>query len=498
MKNNSMYKKIACALVLANTITVFGVTGCNSNEDPASTGATGTPEVTEAPFISTDELFGAGDKEYFVPFQNPETSYCSISEGWAVPVRSQGMGGCYCYSAVSSMQTEYMKEHGELPDLNPDDIIYRIYGVTETSEDGEPQYPDEKYYISSGLETDLGGDAFQVTGALCANPLNGYVIEETNIYGSYNTDYLDFDKITEEGIKDAVRENGSVCICVSYKKDCKYVNGYYTQNYQNNDVDPDHIALVVGWDDDFPADCFKTPASRNGAWLVQNSFGVFWGNCGYYWVSYDMPIPNIYSCSVTGEYSSAISFGRNVYASVYSADLIEKVLSGKAVDSITLDEVLASDDVAAATVYDHKGTVGAVGFWTTVPGQSYTIEIRQGEFGKVLASASGTFEYTGYHTVEFEKPVSVNKFTVVVKTAGSAFFEGQATDDYNAFTVYQKIPGHYEAKSQPGRSFIQIGEDWIDVTDPELMNRLGLDKLPPELQEEVSMPGDPCITVLFK
>ena len=48
-------------------------------------------------------------------------------------------------------------------------------------------------------------------------------------------------------------------------------------------------------------------------------------------------------------------------------------------------EVLASDDVAAATVYDHKGTVGAVGFWTTVPGQSYTIEIRQGEFGKVLS-----------------------------------------------------------------------------------------------------------------
>ena len=44
----------------------------------------------------------------------------------------------------------------------------------------------------------------------------------------------------------------------------------------------------------------------------------------------------------------------------------------------------------------------------------------------------------------------------------------------------------------------QIGEDWVDVTDPELMSRLGLDKLPPELQEEVAMPGDPCITVLFK
>ena len=498
MKNNSIYKKIACALVLANTITVFGITGCNTNEDPVNTGASGTPESTEAPFASVNELFGAGDKDYFVPFQNPETSYCSITEGWGVPVRQQGMGGCYCYAAVSSMQTEYMKEHGELIDLNPNDIIYRIYGVTETSEDGEPQYPEEKFYISSGLETDLGGDVMRVTGALCADPLNGYVIKEANIYGSYNVDDQDFDKVTEEDIKDAVRGNGGVCLCVNYKKDCKYVNGYYTQNHPQNCEDTDHVALIVGWDDDFPAECFSTPASRNGAWLVQNSFGVFWGNCGYYWVSYDMPIPNFYDCSVTNEYSSAISFGRNVWATVYSTDLIEKVLSGREIDSITLDEVLASNDVAAATVYDHKGSVGAVGFWTTVPGQPYTIEIRQGEFGKVLATQSGTFEYTGYHTVEFEKPVSVKKFTVVVKTAGSAFFEGSSTDDFKAFTIFQKIPGHYEAKCQPGRSFIQVGEDWIDVTDPELMNRLGLDKLPPEFQEEVSMPGDPCITVLFK
>ena len=68
MKNNSIYKKIACALVLANIITMLGVTGCDTNEDPVNTGATGTPESTEAPFTSTDELFGAGDKDYLSIF----------------------------------------------------------------------------------------------------------------------------------------------------------------------------------------------------------------------------------------------------------------------------------------------------------------------------------------------------------------------------------------------------------------------------------------------
>ena len=492
MKNNSIYKKIACALVLANTITVFSVTGCNTTtDDNVNTGETGSTESTEAPASSVEDLFRAGDQDYFVPFQNPEHSFCTITEGWATPVRQQGMGGCYCYSAVTCMQSGYMKEHGELIDINPVDVINRIYGVSDS------EYPEEKYYIYSGLETDLGGDMFQVTGALCDNPLNGYLISETNIYGSYNSDIQDFDRVTEEQIKDAVRENGAVCICMHYSKDCKYVNGYYTQNYQDNAEDTNHVAAIVGWDDDFPADCFETPASRNGAWLVQNSFGEFWGNCGYYWISYDMPSPLLYDCRVTKDYSSAYAYGHHVMATVYSPALVDKVINGKDLSDFTLDEILTSGDVAAATIFEHKGKLGAVGFWTTFPGQSYTIEIRQGEFGKVLATQSGTFDYTGYHTVEFEKPLNVKKFTVVVKTGGAAFFEGSSTDDYNAFTIFQRVPGHYEAKCQPGRSFIQIGEEWVDVTDPEIISRIGYDELPPEFMEWVTAPGDPCITVLF-
>jgi hypothetical protein len=184
-------------------------------------------------------------------------------------------------------------------------------------------------------------------------------------------------------------------------------------------------------------------------------------------------------------------------ATVYSPALVDKVISGKDLSEFTLDEILTSGDIAAASVFEYKGKLGAVGFWTTFPGQSYTIEIRQGEFGKVLATQSGTFDYTGYHTVEFEKPLNVKKFTVVVKTGGAAFFEGSSTDDYNAFTIFQMVPGHYEAKCQPGRSFIQIGEEWVDVTDPDILSRIGYDELPAELKEWVVEPGDPCITVLF-
>ena len=494
MKNNSIYKKIACALVLANIITMLGVTGCDTNEDPINTGATGTPESTEAPFTSTDELFGAGDKDYFIPFQNPETSYCSISDGLAVPVRQQGMGGCYCYSAVSSMQVKYLKEHGELPDLNPNDIIYRIYGVTETSEDGVPQYPEEKFYISSGLETDLGGDVMMVAGALCADPLNGYVIKEANIYGSYNTDDADFDKVTEEDIKNAVRENGGVCMCVNYKKDCKYINGYYTQNHPENSEDSDHVALVVGWDDDFPADCFATPASRNGAWLVQNSFGINWGNCGYYFVSYDQAIRGMFGLEASDEYSSAIAYGRFALATLSAPENAEKLEGATNISDLSQEEVLSWADIEAASIYRQEGSVAAIGFWTVIQDQPYTIELRDGEFGEVLATKSGSFEATGYHTVKLDTPVDVTTFTVVVKTKGLGSFEGPSRESTASTAYASNYPAHFQGMTEPGRSFIQISGEWVDVTDEEILTKMCLEKI----DEDTNTIGDPCITVLFE
>ena len=487
-------KKIACVLALANLIAAIGTAGCSAGQEKETDpGFIGTPETTEAPPSDVNELMAGGDKDYYVPFQDPEHSFCLINEGFGTPVRQQGLGGCYCYAAVTSMQSSYLKEHGELIDINPVDIINRIYEMPDTSDGKEPQYPEEKFYVPSVQPLDLGGDIDRVTGALCADPLNGYLVSEANVFGSYNIP--DTDSVSVDDIKGYIREYGAICLGVHYKKDCKYINGYFTQNYQNNAEDTNHVAAIVGWDDDFPSDCFQTPASRNGAWLVQNSFGDFWGNCGYYWVSYDMPIPEFYNCSVTKEYSSAVSYGRFPMATVYAPDVMDKLGEEMDFSNITMDDITKGGDVAVATVYEQKGSVGAVGFWTYAPGQPYTVEILDGEFGKVLTSASGSFGHRGYHTVKFDKPVSVKKFTVVVKTAGLAFFEGESADKVKVYTIFQKAYAHYEAKSQPGRSFIQTGEEWVDVTDPSLKSRLGLDDIPD--YETIVTPGDPCITVLF-
>ena len=269
MKNIS--KTISGALAL----TLIFSTACAAQQTEPTPALTGTPETTEVPFAKTDDLFPVGDREYFVPFADPAASYCSVAEGYGVPVREQGLGGCYCYASVSAMQTNYLKAHGELIDLNPVDIIGRIYENPASDKDGNPVYDREKYYVEAN-PTDLGGSYYHVTGAMCADPLNGYLVSETNIIGNYICEYPGIHTASEDEIKDAVRRYGAVCLAVNYTKDCKMINGYYTQNYQNNAENYNHVSVIVGWDDNFPADGFQTPASRNGAWLVQNSFGDYW------------------------------------------------------------------------------------------------------------------------------------------------------------------------------------------------------------------------------
>lgn len=493
-------KKITGISLLASMIMLSSMTGCSQKPavetaapvDNANHGTAGTPETTEVPAENVEQIFAGGDKDYYVPFSDPEHSYCTVTEGWSTPVREQGLGGCYAYAAVSSMQSGYLKEHGELIDINPTDLIKRIYAVAEEA-DGKPQYPEEKFYIDSGKITDLGGNFHHIVGSLCAQPLNGYLIEDANIFGCYNMTRVDRAELTEDDVKDALREYGALNLIINYTKACKYINGYYTQNYKDNGTDTNHVAAIVGWDDNFPADCFADLASRNGAWLVQNSFGEFWGNLGYYWVSYDMPINTISNYHVTNEFSSAMAYGTYPMGAISSREAFELSLNTDP-EKLNETDLIACDDITVASVYENTGSVAAVGCWAFAPGQTYTIEILDGEFGDVLATKSGTFEHKGYHTIRFDSPVPVQKFTVTVKTSGVALCEGESYEDYSN-TIFQKVPCHYEAKIEPGRSFLLADEEWVDMTDPELASKVGVSDL---IEYPLSCPGDPCITVLFK
>ncbi|MGO9018224.1 MAG: C1 family peptidase [Syntrophobacteraceae bacterium] len=67
-------------------------------------------------------------------------------------------------------------------------------------------------------------------------------------------------------------------------------NGDYV-TYDSAGDSADHEVAIIGWNDNFPARNFAEagfdpPPPGDGAWLVRNSWGAWWGNNGCFWLSY--------------------------------------------------------------------------------------------------------------------------------------------------------------------------------------------------------------------
>ena len=167
--------------------------------------------------------------------------------------------------------------------------------------------------------------------------------------------------------------------------------------------------VIVGWDNNYPAENFVGDVTQDGAFLCLNSWGEAFGNAGTFYVSYEDV--NIGGYGVT---YSRID-GSDNYDRIFQSDLC----------GYTAQIGYQQDSAWFANVYTAEEAlqVRAVGFYATGANSEYEIYMiptfqDENSFVFKRLIAAGELEDAGFYTIDFSEPVNVeagDDFAVVVK-----------------------------------------------------------------------------------
>ena len=231
-----------------------------------------------------------------------------------VKVENQNPYGiCYAYAAFTSAETYWALNHNENIDLS------EVHCAVLTTGNGG-NYEGTNSYFASKLgpiyEEDIPiyeirqgifNDSSSFDACLNSTSPSSYSSVQKTAKSKnpvkYVTETVTFPTITKDmknnsaytstieeirqDIKEHIKTYGALATLTNSNYMYEY-NGKIVQNDKSSST-VDHGVTIIGWDDNFDVSNFPSSyrPSKNGAYLVLNSWGNGWGNDGCYWISYE-------------------------------------------------------------------------------------------------------------------------------------------------------------------------------------------------------------------
>jgi C1A family cysteine protease len=419
-------------------------------------------------------------------------SYDLRDDGYVTPVKNQIEGTCWAHGTIAAMESnllvignwfiareyEYTSNEytdTEFPYLSEYHLDWWNGFNQHNNDDTDPP-------TGAGLEVHMGGDYRVATAYMTRGEgaVRGFDVEyedsfyeppprDSNSYHKYYPRHVEWyvlknDLSNIESIKDAIRTHGA--LGTALRSADNFYSSFYNSYYQppSNSGNPGHAVAIVGWDDEK-----VTQAPQAGAWLCKNSWGTYWGEQGYFWISYYDK-----HCCRHPE-MGAVSF--------------------QDVELLTYDHIYYHDChgwretlTSASEAFNAFNAMGqkpitAVSFYTAADNVNYTVRIYDrfegGELLDELSVKSGSIQYTGFHTIDLDTPVFLEEnddfYVYVNLSAGghaydcSSYIEvllNQPSPQPPFEDDLPEEPASFEAQWARGGEFRELGKMDLSASSP--------------------------------